>query len=904
MKFLIFLVLFAVVPQKGYSQIMTNPALEIRELLHDQENQRFLKFFEQGRFSLLNNELSAHEKQLPYPMREELKWLKGHSLLQIENLSNAKTQLTPLTESTNINVRQRAFLDLASIATMQKDSVNAQFYLKKITSDKEKSSIKEIALAKLIGTYLSDNDGSFRKSKEIARLMGEFEKDYPQSAYLQELQYLYAIYQFYHFHPKAAKEYISKLLTNSTNDKIQYLMAEISLSEQDYKEAQKYYLPLTKKPNRFQDEASYKSALIYKLNRDFTNAHTLLSDLIKYYPRSTYIDRAKAELATLDIVLKNYDNALRYYLFESGFTGMRKALALLKIAEVYYLKGDTVSTRRTAHRIQREFPYSSYANEALYWLGRSYMIDRQFEKSIENFDEYLIREPQSPKNEEITIFLGHSYANLREFAKSRTYFQQIIRYSKNEMLVRNALIGLGNSYAEDQPIRSLEYYDEVWSKWPKAQESAQALYFAGATRYNLRQNKGAKDNFTALTNNFTNSALYPDSVLALAKLEFKSENFQNILDLSSVNTKNKETLSEFKELSARSFFRMKDYEAALPLFQEAGSLTKDPARKQELFLAEGSTLRNLGRHGDAVKQYEKYLSRLKKKENTLQELIWNEIISSYLEVNNFTKASSILKDFEENFPESPLLADLYSKLGDSYFTGKKFDLAISHYQKIPNYTKNKEIISDAAFRETWAYVEAKKPEAEAKLRSFLNTHPSHVSVPTVMYQLSELKQDQNLKYTILEKYPDSQEAENIRVALEKKHSPNSSIQDLDALIRNTSDKSLRSRYLLFLAQKLENETKIDEALQLYLDIHKLQDKSTGAEAAFKAGNIYTQKNEHRKALRLYINIISQYDEKYTAKALNQIILTYIALNDDDNAQKFKKTLRDQYPNTPEAKRWS
>ncbi|MGL4388615.1 MAG: tetratricopeptide repeat protein, partial [Brevinema sp.] len=631
MKILIFLVFFINISILGYSQNTTNPALEIKELLHDKESKHFLSLFQQGRFSILNNELSSYSKRQKSPIREEFRWLKGHTLYQINNLSNAKSQLSPLTESTNINIKQRAFLDLANIALINNDSINAEFYLIKIISDKTNTTIKEIAQAKLMGIYLAKNDGSFKTSKEVSKLMQAFESAYPNSPYLQELQYLFAMYQFYHFHPNAAKESVSKMLENNTNDQVQRLMGEIALSELNYKEAQKYYLPLTIKPNRFRDEASYKSALIYKLNKDFTNARSLLIDLIKYQPRSSYINRAKSELATLDIVMKNYDEAMRYYLFESGFTGTRKALALLKITEIYYLKGDTTSTKRTAFRIQREYPYSSYANEALYWLGRSYMIDKNFEQSIKHFDEYLIREPQSPKNEEITIFLGHSYANLNNFTKSRSYFQQIIRYSKNEPLIRNALLGLGSSYSKDQPIRSLEYYDEVSKKWPKAAESAQALYLAGATRYNLRENKNAIANFSTLTNSFPHSSLYPDSVLALAKLEFKAENFQKIIDLTNIKNNNKEILSEFKELSARSLFRIKDYDKALLLFQEASSLTTNNIRKKELFLAEGSTLRNLERHDEAVRQYEKYLSTIKKNDHNLEELIWNEIISSYIE---------------------------------------------------------------------------------------------------------------------------------------------------------------------------------------------------------------------------------------------------------------------------------
>ncbi|MGL4388733.1 MAG: tetratricopeptide repeat protein, partial [Brevinema sp.] len=277
--------------------------------------------------------------------------------------------------------------------------------------------------------------------------------------------------------------------------------------------------------------------------------------------------------------------------------------------------------------------------------------------------------------------------------------------------------------------------------------------------------------------------------------------------------------------------------------------------------------------------------------------------SSYIEINNLTKASSTLNNFQEEFPSSTLLSDFHSKLGDSYFTDKKFDQAIFHYQQIPKYTKNTDMISDALFRETWTYVEAKKPESVAKLQFFLDKYPSHDMVPSIMYKLSDLQQNEQLKYIILAKFPNSAEAESIRNILEKNYSSNSSLEELEIAIRNTSDKSLQSRYLYFLAQKLESENKGTEALSLFLDIHKLQDKKTGHQAAFKAANIYTKQGDHKKALRLYINIISQYDEKHTPKALDQIIIIYASLNDKENTEKFMKILKEQYPNSPEAKKW-
>ena len=305
---------------------------------------------------------------------------------------------------------------------------------------------------------------------------------------------------------------------------------------------------------------------------------------------------------------------------------------MLKIAEIYFLTTNTLATRRTADRIQSSFPYSAYANESLYWVGRSYLLDKEFKKSIQIFDDYLIREPQSPKKDEIMIFLGHAYANIDNQAKARGYFQEIINNSPNEYLKRQALIALGRSYNINEPKRSLEYFDRVWKVWPTAKESDQALYYSGANRYNLRLNTQALDIFKQLVTNFPNSKFYQDAQLAIVKLEFKAENFNALLDINDIplTVNNREIVSEFKELQARSFFRIGEFDQALSLFQESLKLTDNKNRKVELFLTEASTLRALNRHDEAVQKYEKYLNAIKNSGeiNDLEEVLWAEIAFS------------------------------------------------------------------------------------------------------------------------------------------------------------------------------------------------------------------------------------------------------------------------------------
>ena len=100
-----------------------------------------------------------------------------------------------------------------------------------------------------------------------------------------------------------------------------------------------------------------------------------------------------------------------------------------------------------------------------------------------------------------------------------------------------------------------------------------------------------------------------------------------------------------------------------------------------------------------------------------------------------------------------------------------------------------------------------------------------------------------------------------------------------------------------------NENKIEEAIQIFKDIHVLRDPIHGAESLFKATELLSTQKKYAEQLQLYINIIANYDEEYYSRALDNIVQTYIFLEDYENAEKFKTRLIEQYPNSKESAKW-
>lgn len=869
---------------------------------------QIIQLFQQKRYSFFLKESTLFQKKYPLNIySNELTWLNAHAHLQKSNITQAKELLLSITNSQNLEIKHRALLDLYQLSIDNRNITQAISFIKNIHDSPIGSPYKEIAHVKFAyQAILTQN------YKQAPNLLQSFEALYSNSLYLDELQYFMALNDVINDNIERAKFYANSVLSKKTNIAIQRLMGEIELQEGNYEKALFYFLPIATINNKFQDEGIFKSALLYKHQKKYKEAHELFSNIITYYQNSPYFDRASTELASINIILKQYDDALIYYLKESGYTGPRKATALLKIAEIHFLKTNSMATRRTANQIQASFPYSAYANESLYWVGRSYLLDKEFKKSIEIFDDYLIREPQSPKKDEIMIFLGHAHANTDNQAKARSYFQEIVNVSSNDPLKRQALIALGRSYSINEPQRSLEYFDRVWKIWPIAKETDQALYYSAATRYNLRNNGKALELFKQLVRTFPDSKFYQDTQLAIIKLEFKAENFNAILDINDIalTENNKEIVSEFKEMQARSFFRLGDFDQALLLFQESSKLTDNKIRKVDLFLTEASTLRALNRHDEAVQKYEKYLNAIKNSEeiNDLEELLWSEVAFSYLEIQSTTKAEKTIEYMIANFPQSTFITDLYFKLADGYFSKKQYDQAALYYNKTRTSAKNNDVVSDALLREAWSLDHSKSDQTKETFNLFLQKYPQHFGVPDIMYRLAELEKDKTLSkqlhVQLINNYPNSLEAEQARLVFANQFDNNNSIEEFYGALSQTKDSQLKAKYLYKLAHKMINENAIEEAIQIFKDIHILRDPVHGAESLFKATELLSTQEKYAEQLQLYINIIANYDEEYYPRALDKIVQTYIFLEDYENAEKFKTRLIEQYPDSKESRKWT
>jgi len=75
----------------------------------------------------------------------------------------------------------------------------------------------------------------------------------------------------------------------------------------------------------------------------------------------------------------------------------------------------------------RQYPQSSQADSAQYWLGESFYARRDFSHALQTFTQLLTQYPNSNKRAHALLKIGFTYAELQDAAKA----QQILEYVRD-----------------------------------------------------------------------------------------------------------------------------------------------------------------------------------------------------------------------------------------------------------------------------------------------------------------------------------------------------------------------------------------------------------------------------------------------------------------------------------------
>jgi tol-pal system protein YbgF len=75
----------------------------------------------------------------------------------------------------------------------------------------------------------------------------------------------------------------------------------------------------------------------------------------------------------------------------------------------------------------KQYPDSSYADNAQYWLGEVYYVTRKFEPALTEFDKVIKNHPASPKVADAKLKMGYIQYELKDWAKASELLNQVTK---------------------------------------------------------------------------------------------------------------------------------------------------------------------------------------------------------------------------------------------------------------------------------------------------------------------------------------------------------------------------------------------------------------------------------------------------------------------------------------------
>jgi len=428
------------------------------------------------------------------------------------------------------------------------------------------------------------------------------------------------------------KKFLTNYSDSSVENDVKFLLANIYLTKQEYKNAELYFSDLfnTTVNPQIVAEVSLGLAQCKYFTQDYVEARGILQNFIEEYSQNKLLWKAYYYLGKIDLLEKK---------FESASINLDKARSL----------NDQINVLSAILELN---------------------IAQNIEEDIDQIASEISQKADS-ENKFRALLLYHNYnlANNRYDKILTVGFEKIpssSQYYSNYNLI------LGITYYQ------LNQYQNALKKLKKS-DSEKSKYYSALCYYELQKEEKARSILNQLILS-DNPQISSNSKFYLAKID---KDMSMLINFIKENPKHEFTPVAYYQLGLNSFVN-KDYQEALSSFTKAkssGNLVGKQAYfsiKEKIFylLAESNFL--LNKINDAQDAYELYLSVFKNG-NFVDEANFK------LGLINFNKNEQDISEnyfniVVKNFPESDKWGMSNYYLGEIYFFKGKYVKALKYYQ--------------------------------------------------------------------------------------------------------------------------------------------------------------------------------------------------------------------------------
>ena len=271
--------------------------------------------------------------------------------------------------------------------------------------------------------------------------------------------------------------------------------------------------------------------------------------------------------------ISNYDKALRMNVYDADYALFQKAFCqgLLK---------DNPAKINALQILVQNYPKSSYQDDALFELGRTYERINQPQTAIGFYKDLIDKYPQSSLVNKALVQLGLAYYNANDYQNSVSNYKKVVERSPNSPEMQAALSGMKNSYVEMNDVDA--YFDYTGKLGPGVQVSVSeqdSLSYQAAEKLYLAKDTKAQVQLERYLNQFPNGSFAMNAHFYLAQLLYSNGNFDRALkEYETIIAKPDNYFTEVSLSKAAGMqYNNKNYQQALQYFERFARISNSGA---------------------------------------------------------------------------------------------------------------------------------------------------------------------------------------------------------------------------------------------------------------------------------------------------------------------------------------
>lgn len=178
---------------------------------------------------------------------------------------------------------------------------------------------------------------------------------------------------------------------------------------------------------------------------------------------------------------------------------------------------------------------SSYVENALMMIGKTFYYQRNYLKSLRKFQELKITQPDEDIDLETDLWIGKAQIALKNFDKAVPVFTKLIddaQKAKNKKIEQSAYIELVKYYIlKNEKLAAIDYINKFVAGGSDDEIKAEAIFEKGRLYIDLNDNKNAIAAFEEINKYSPSFEVEVNSKLALGKAYREQGENQKALDL-------------------------------------------------------------------------------------------------------------------------------------------------------------------------------------------------------------------------------------------------------------------------------------------------------------------------------------------------------------------------------------